>query len=68
MSLPISFIEIRVFSHATENVEKVLKALRQMVTEEVLAEEDLVHDNLKGHYGNPIILIKTRIYRNIPAN
>jgi len=63
MSLPISFVEIRVFSHATENVEKVLEALRQIVIEEASAEGELIYDELKGHYGNPITLIKTRIYR-----
>jgi RNA binding exosome subunit len=63
MSLPISFLEIRVFSHATENVEKVLATLRQITADEVLAEEELVHEELEGHHGNPITLIKTRVYK-----
>jgi len=62
MSLPVASVEIRVISHATENIEKVLESLKNVLTEEVYKDVNFSEEKLEGHHGNPIILIKTKIY------
>jgi RNA binding exosome subunit len=58
---PIAYIDIRVFAHATENSEKVLAAVRNILPSEL--EESLVFQKtgLTGHHGNPILLFETRL-------
>jgi RNA binding exosome subunit len=58
---PIAYIDIRVFAHATENPEKVLAAVRNILPVEL--EESLVFQKtgLTGHHGNPILLFETRL-------
>jgi RNA binding exosome subunit len=53
---PIAYIDIRVFAHATEDPEKVLAAVRNILPTEL--EENLVFQKtgLTGHHGNPILL------------
>lgn len=62
MSFPVASVEIRVISHATENIEKVLESLKNVLTEEVYEGVNFSEEKLEGHHGNPIILIKTKIY------
>jgi RNA binding exosome subunit len=57
----IAFLEAQVLTHATENIEKVLEALAQIITPEVLNEIPPVQQRLTGHYKNPITLIKVRL-------
>jgi RNA binding exosome subunit len=59
--IPIGYVDIRVFAHATEDIDKVLNAVRNIFPKEV---NDLVvfkKTNLTGHHGNPIILFEARI-------
>lgn len=62
MSFPISFIEVRVLAHATEDLGKVLKSLMNLVGEDVFDEVEFLRERLEGHYGNPITLVKAKIY------
>ncbi len=59
--LPIADIEIRAFAHATEDLNKVIEAVQQILPKEHLDEINFKKRKLKGHYGNPIQLIETRI-------
>jgi len=58
---PIGYIDIRVFAHATENVDKVLNAVRNILPSELIDQVAFKKANLTGHHGNPIILYETRI-------
>ncbi len=62
-TLPIAFIEVRALTHATEAPEKVTAAIRHTLSGEVFDEVQLSQERLEGYFGNPIILIKTRLSR-----
>jgi RNA binding exosome subunit len=57
----IAHIDIRTFAHATEDPDKVETALLNTIPNELVDTVALKKTNLTGHYGNPIILIETRI-------
>ena len=59
--IPIGYIDIRVFAHATEEVDKVLNAVRNILSPELIGIVAFKKTNLTGHHGNPIILFETRI-------
>jgi RNA binding exosome subunit len=63
MSLPISFIEIDVISHATEDENKVFSAIKKIITEQVFQEANIKKSKLDGHYGNPITYLSIRVYK-----
>jgi len=65
--MPIAYIDIRVFAHATEDVEKVLKAVYNILPTELADEIVFKKTNLRGHYRNPIVLLETRIKRRDAA-
>ncbi|HEX9261264.1 MAG TPA: RNA-binding domain-containing protein [Candidatus Bathyarchaeia archaeon] len=59
--LPIGYIGIRVFAHATEDAEKVMTAVRRMLPE--TTGENVVFEKtvLTGHHGNPIVLLEAKL-------
>jgi RNA binding exosome subunit len=59
--IPIGYIDIRAFAHATEDVEKVLNAVRNVLPKEVIDTVSFEKSNLTGHHGNMITLLKARI-------
>jgi len=59
--IPIGYIEIRVFVHATEDIQKVLNAIHNILPPETVNTIVFKKTNLTGHYGNPITLLETRI-------
>lgn len=59
--IPIAYIDIRAFAHATEDVEKVLFAVRNLLPKDSLDRVIFKKASLTGHYKNPIILLETRI-------
>ena len=61
MKFPIAYIDIRFSVHATEDPEKVKKAVYNLFPANCIEEVTFKKDALKGHYGNPIILFETRI-------
>ena len=60
---PIAYIEIRVFSHATEDIEKVETAIRNTLPETLATEIVFSKTNLNGHHGNPITIVEAKLDR-----
>ena len=58
---PIAYFEIRVFSHATEDLEKVQTAVRKILPENLSAEVTFTKTNCVGHHGNPIVLLEAKL-------
>lgn len=59
--VPIGYIDIRVFAHATEDLDKVLNAVHNILPSELVDTVSFKRTNLTGHHGNPIILLEARI-------
>ena len=58
---PIGYIDVRVFSHATEDPDKVLIAVRNTLPIELAENAVFQKTSLTGHHGNPIALFETRL-------
>jgi RNA binding exosome subunit len=58
---PITYIDIRYFAHATEDLNKVAEAMQHILPSDHLDEITFKRHNLRGHYGNLIALFETRI-------
>ena len=59
--IPVAFVEIRLFAHATEDLNKVTDAAKQILPVDYREDVEFRRTNLKGHYGNPITLLETKI-------
>ena len=59
--MSIAYIDIRFFAHATEDLNKVIKAVQNVLPANHVNDIVFKRDNLQGHYGNPILLFETRI-------
>ncbi len=59
--IPIAYVYIRFFVHATEDLDKVVEAVQRVLPGEYMDDIVFKKANLKGHYGNPITLFETRI-------
>lgn len=60
LKLPFKSVEVRSFVHATEGLEKVKEIFRSLLPEEIGVEES----RAKGHHGDQITILSTRIDRN----
>jgi RNA-binding protein len=58
---PIAYVDVRVFAHATEDLERVLKAVRNILPTESADTVTFNKTALTGHHGNPITLFEARI-------
>jgi RNA binding exosome subunit len=58
-SARVIWIDLETFAHATEDPEKVLKALSLLLTEDL--EKQISKEAVLGHYRNEIIINKVRI-------
>ncbi len=58
---PIAYIEIRVFSHATEDMTKVETAVKNSLPDPLSLEISFTNTNCVGHHGNPIVLMETKL-------
>ncbi len=58
---PVSYVDISVFAHATEDPERVVNAALNIIPAEHAEKVTFKRKRLKGDYGNPIILFKARI-------
>lgn len=59
--VPIAYIDMRVFAHATEELEKVLAAIRNTLPAQSADTIAIKKTTLTGHHGNSITLFETRI-------
>jgi RNA binding exosome subunit len=57
----IGYIDVRVFAHATEDPEKVLAAVRNILPTELGEDAVFRKTGLTGHHGNPIVLFETKL-------
>ena len=58
--LPIGYIAVRVFAHATEDQEKVLAAVRNTLSKELAESAIFKQTSLTGHHGNLIMLFEAQ--------
>jgi RNA binding exosome subunit len=58
---PIAYVTIRVFSHATEDPEKVETAIRKTLPEAISTALVFSKTSLTGHHGNPIIIHEAKL-------
>ena len=58
---PVGYVNIRVFAHATENQEKVIQAVRNILPVELGESAVFKKTELTGHHGNPITLIAAEL-------
>ncbi len=59
--MPISSIELRVYVHATEDRDKVLQAVKNIIPADLWEHAEIEEETYEGHYGNPITVITVRI-------
>jgi RNA binding exosome subunit len=59
--LPIAYVDVRLCAHATEDLDKVMQAVHNILPNEYLEEIVFNRSSLEGHYGNPITFFETRI-------
>lgn len=59
--ISIAYIEIRFSANATENIEKVVAAVQQVLPSNYAEDITFKESNLQGHYGNPITLFEAKI-------
>ena len=58
---PIGYVDIRVFAHATEDQERVMSAVRNMLPVDLGEIAVFKKTGLTGHHGNPITLIEVEL-------
>ena len=59
--MPVAYVDVRFCAHATEDVEKVVKAVQNTLPSDHIEDITFKRSNLEGHYGNPITFFETRI-------
>lgn len=60
-SKPIGYIDVRVFSHATEDQTKVETATKNLFPPELTEELVFQKNALSGHHSNPIIMLTAQL-------
>lgn len=59
--LPVAYIDIRFSAHATEDLDKVVTAVQNVLPSDHVEDVTFSSSSLEGHYGNPITFFETRI-------
>jgi len=59
--IPVAYINIEFFAHATEDLEKVMEAVKHILPANRTEEIDFKKNSLKGHHGNPIVFFEAKI-------
>jgi hypothetical protein len=57
----IVFVDVSLFAHATEDEDKVMRAVQSLFPQEYLDNVTFRRQSLRGHHRNPIVLFGTRI-------
>jgi RNA binding exosome subunit len=63
--IPVAYIEIKFFAHATEDLEKVMEAARNILPHDRLEEIEFEKDSLSGHHGNPIVFFEAKLVKDV---
>ena len=59
--LSIAYVDVRFCAHATEDPDKVMKAVYNIFPSEQTEDLTFNRSSVEGHYGNPITFFETRI-------
>jgi len=59
--LPVAYVDVRFCAHATEDLDKVMEAVQNVLPSDHIEDIAFNRSNLEGHYGNPITFFETRI-------
>ncbi len=59
--MPIAYIGVRFFAHATEDPNKVVEAVQNILPSDYLDDITFSRRNLRGHFGNPITLYESKV-------
>lgn len=59
--LPVAYVDVRFCAHATEDIDKVVKAVQNTLPSDHIEDITFKRSNLEGHYGNPITFFDARI-------
>jgi len=59
--MPLAYVDIRFFAHATEDLNRVVKAAETILPTDHLDNIVFRRKNLRGHHGNPITLFEAKI-------
>jgi RNA binding exosome subunit len=59
--LPVAYVDVRFCAHATEDLDKVIEAVQNVLPSDHIEYITFKRSNVEGHYGNPITLFDTRI-------
>jgi RNA binding exosome subunit len=59
--LPVAYVDVRFCAHATEDLDKVVEAVQNVLPSDHIEDITFKRSNVEGHYGNPITLFDTRI-------
>ena len=59
--LPVAYVDVRFCAHATEDVDKVMEAVQNVLPNDHIEDITFKRSNLEGHYGNPITFFDARI-------
>lgn len=59
--MPVTYVDVRFFAHATEDLEKVVEAVQRVLPAKYLENVEFGRRNLRGHYGNPIVVFEARL-------
>jgi RNA binding exosome subunit len=57
----IGYVDLRVFAHVTEDSEKVLTAVRNLLTTDLAETIQFKRSSLTGHHGNSINFFTTQL-------
>ena len=57
----ISYVDVRFVAHATEDINKVIEAVNNVLPSNYLNDVSFNRNVVEGHYGNPISFFETRI-------
>lgn len=59
--IPIAYVDIRLFAHATEDLDKVVEAVKHVIPSDQMEDVVFSRKYVQGHYGNPITLFEAKI-------
>ncbi len=57
--MTVKSAEIRVYVHATEDEDKVIQSLEELIPEDIEVEVEV--EEYEGHYGNPIKVLRIKL-------